>query len=170
MRAPRSLSSLVLLLTGCAGAPQSYPSLAKRPIESAPMAEAPAPVLPAAPDPALDAQVAKLNAQVAAGAAAFDKSWVAADRASRAASGAGVSSEAWVTAQQAISALESVRNDAVSALASLDTLYVERENALADGKERGDTQAIEAARTQALAVVDSQNDRLDALKGRLAQP
>jgi hypothetical protein len=63
-----------------------------------------------------------------------------------------------------------VRNDAVSALASLDTLYVERENALADGKERGDTQAIEAARTQALAVVDSQNDRLDALKGRLAQP
>ncbi|MET0371199.1 MAG: hypothetical protein ABW039_07460 [Sphingobium sp.] len=170
MRTPRLLSSLVLLLTGCAGPQQNYPSLAKRAAESAPIAAPAAPVAPAAPDPALDAQLAKLTAQVDAGTAAFDNAYARADRASRAASGAAVSSEAWVTAQLSVSALESARNDSVSALASLDTLYVERENAVADGRARGGTDAIDAVRVRALAAVDSQNDRIDALKGRLAQP
>ncbi|MDI1295029.1 MAG: hypothetical protein PSY12_03970, partial [bacterium] len=73
-------------------------------------------------------------------------------------------------AQVAISTLESARNDSVSALASLDTLYVERTNAIADGKERGGLDEADAARAAALAMVDSQNDRIDALKGRLVQP
>jgi hypothetical protein len=81
-----------------------------------------------------------------------------------------VSSERWVAAQLAISELEAARNDSVSALASLDTLYVERSNAVAEGKARGGAEQIDAARKAALAVVDSQNDRIDAIKGRLAQP
>lgn len=170
MRAPPFLSSLALLLTGCAGPMHNGPSLAKRPAESAPMAEPAAPPAPAAPDPALDAQVAKLTAQVATGTAAFDRAYAAADRATRSASGAAISSDAWVSAQLAISTLESARNDSVSALASLDTLYVERENAIADGTARGDTLAIAAARSRALEIVDAQNDRLDALKRRIAQP
>ena len=75
-----------------------------------------------------------------------------------------------MAAQTALSALESARNDSVSALASLDVLYVERSNAAAEGKVSGGIETIDAARTSALAIVDSQNDRLDALKGRLAQP
>jgi hypothetical protein len=69
-----------------------------------------------------------------------------------------------------ISALESARNDSVSALASLDTLYVQRSNAIADGKAPGGLEDIDAARSAALALVDQQNDRIDAMKGRLPQP
>ena len=166
----RLLPSIALFLSGCAGTLTGYPSLAKRPIENAPMGEAPVPAAPVEVDSALQAQVDRLAAQAQAGSAAFDKAWPAADRAVRAAAGSAVSSEAWVSAQQAMSALEAARNDSVSALASLDTLYVERSNALAEGKARGSTGQIDAARTAALAIVDSQNDRLDALKGRLAQP
>lgn len=170
MRASRLLSSLALLLSGCAGPMSNYPSLARRPIENAPIAEPAAPPPPAAPDPALDAQVATLTKQLDSGAAAFDAAYAKADRAVGAAGNAAVSSDAWVAAQLSISALEAARNDSVSALASLDTLYVDRENAVADGRARGGMEAIDAARTRALATVDSQNDRLDALKARLPQP
>jgi hypothetical protein len=166
----RLIASLVLFLTGCADAQQGYPSLARRAIESAPTAEAAPPSIPAAPDPALDAAVARLSAQADTGSKAFDKAYVTADRAARTASGAAVSSDSWVAAQQAITALESARNDSVSALASLDVLYVERSNAIADGKANGGTEEIDAARTAALAIVDGQNDRIDALKSRLPQP
>ncbi|MEJ7926157.1 hypothetical protein WG908_05215 [Sphingobium sp. AN641] len=168
----RLLPSLALLLSGCVGAQGGYPSLAKRPIEGAPMAQ-PAPVVapPVAADPALAQEVARYAAQAQAGQSAFDARLDAADRAARAAAGAGVSSEAWVVAQQAISALEQARNDSVSALASLDVLYVARANAEADGKAvAGGMDAIDTERAAALAMVDAQNDRIDALKARLAQP
>jgi len=165
----RLLPSIALFLSGCAGTLSGYPSLAKRSIENAPMGEAAAPA-PVEADPALQAAVDKLAAQAQAGSAAFDEAWPAADRATKAATGAAISSEAWVAAQQAVSALESARNDSVSALASLDVLYVERNNAIADGKARGGAEQIDAVRTSALATVDSQNDRIDALKGRLATP
>ena len=104
------------------------------------------------------------------GAAAFDTAYARAERAVSAAASAGVSSDAWVSAQVAISTLESARNDSVSALASLDTLYVQRSNEVADGKAAGGLQDIDAARSAALALVDQQNDRIDALKTRLPQP
>ena len=166
----RLLPSIALFLSGCAGTLTGYPSLAKRPIENAPMGEAATTPAPVKSDPALQAQIDKLSAQAQAGSAAFDKAWPAADRAARAASGSAVSSEAWVAAQSALSALESARNDSVSALASLDVLYVERSNAVAEGKASDGVDAIDAARASALAIVDGQNDRIDALKGRLAQP
>lgn len=166
----RLLPSIALFLTGCAGTLTGYPSLAKRSIENAPMGEAAAVPAPVEADPALQAQVDRLSAQAQGGSAAFDKAWPAADHAARAASGAAISSEAWVVAQQAISSLESARNDSVSALASLDVLYVERSNAIADGKAHGGTEQIDAARASVLATVDSQNDRIDALKGQLATP
>lgn len=172
MNPRRLLPSLALFLSGCASTFQGYPSLAKRPIESAPAGPAavtpgPAPVLA---DAALRKQIDGFAEQAQAGRAAFDKAYPAAESAARGASGAAVSSEAWVAAQLAISALETARNDSVSALASLDVLYVERSNAIADGKAQGGAEAIDAARSTALAIVDSQNDRIDALKARIAQP
>src|SRR5690606_24746880 len=130
----RLLTSIALFLSGCAGTQQGYPSLAKRAVEGAPMAEVAPPTAPAAADPALKAQIDKLSAQAQAGKAAFDQAYVAADRATQAARGSAVSSEGWVAAQVAISTLESTRNDSVSALASLDTLYVARSNAIAEGQ------------------------------------
>lgn len=166
----RLLPSLALILSGCAGSLSGYPSLAKRPVENAPMGEAAAAPAPVEADPAVQAEIDKLAAQAQAGGAAFDRAWPAADRAARAAAGSAVSSEAWVAAQQTLSSLESARNDSVSALASLDVLYVERSRAIADGKAQGGIEQIDAARAAVLATVDSQNDRIDALKGRLAQP
>lgn len=166
----RLLPSLMLILSGCAGGQQGYPSLAKRPIEDAEVAKPVAPTAAAPADPALVADIARLTAQADTGVAAFDKAWASADRSVRAASGAAVSSDAWVAAQVEISALESARNDSVSALASLDVLYVERSNAVADGKAQGGTAEIDAARAATLATVDAQNDRIDTLKGRLRQP
>lgn len=168
------LPSLALLLAGCTGAPAGpYPSLAKRPIESGlPTANAAAPSLPTASmsDPALDAEVAKLELQAQAGASAFDKGYPDAQRRAQAASKSAISSEAWVAAQVAISGLESARNNSVSALAGLDTLYSNRVNALADGKAAGGIETIDMVRRETLATVDSQNDKLDALKGLLPQP
>lgn len=166
----RLLPSLVLFLAGCAGAPSGYPSLAKRAAEGAPIAAPAPPPAPVTADAKLGAEIDRYTAQAQAGRAAFDKAYGEADKATRAAAGSAVSSDAWVGAQVAISALESARNDSVSALASLDTLFVERTNQVADGKERGGLSEIDAARAAALAIVDDQNDRIDALKGRLPQP
>ena len=168
---PRRLfAALALMLSGCASAPQNYPSLAKRPIESAPVADVAPPPAPQPADAALSAEIARHVEQADKGAAAFDTAYARAERAVSAAASAGVSSDAWGSAQVAISTLESARNDSVSALASLDTLYVQRSNEVADGKAAGGLQDIDAARSAALALVDQQNDRIDALKTRLPQP
>lgn len=170
MNPRRLLPSLALFLSGCASTFQGYPSLAKRAIEGAPVAEAAPQPSPVAPEPELVQNVDRLMAQAKAGGTAFDKAWPVADRATRSAASAAVSSDAWVAAQTALSALESARNDSVSALASLDVLYAERSNVVAEGKVSGGLDTIDAARASALAIVDGQNDRLDSLKGRLAQP
>ena len=166
----RLLAALALMLSGCASAPQNYPSLAKRPIESAPVADVAPPPAPQPADAALSAQIARYAEQADKGASAFDAAYAKADRLVGAARTAGVSSDAWVSAQVAISALDAARNDSVSALASLDTLYVQRSNDVADGQAAGGVQDIDAARSAALALVDQQNDRIDALKARLPQP
>lgn len=166
----RLIASLALILSGCAGAPSSYPSLAKRPIESAPMQEAVAPPAPQAADAALLAQIKGYTDQAGSGARAFDTAFAKADKAADAAKGSAISSDAWVSAQVAISALEAARNDSISALASLDTLYVQRTNDVADGKARGGVEEIDVARKATLAMVDDQNDRIDAMKSRLPQP
>lgn len=166
----RFIPTIALLLSGCAGAHESYPSLARRPIETAPIAEVIAPAPAVAADSKLDADIARLLAQADKGSAAFDAAYVRANKLTQTASSAAVSSDAWVAAQLAISNLESARNDSVSALASLDTLYVERMNAVAEGKAQGGVDGIDSARASVLASVDAQNDRVDALKGRLKQP
>jgi hypothetical protein len=165
------IPSLALLLAGCAGTATSggYPSLAKRPFESANPA-APSVAASAAPqDPALDAEVERLRAQVKAGADGFDRAYPKAEALAHAAASSAVSSEAWVAAQGAVSELEAARNDAVSALAALDTLYAARVDAIAAGTATGGAETIDTARGAALAVIDSQNDRLDALKAMLPQ-
>lgn len=170
MNPRRILTAIALFLSGCAGAPQSYPSLAKRAVESAPVAEVAPPPAPAPADASLTTQIARYTAQADKGAATFETAYAKADRAVTAARSAGVSSDAWVAAQVSISTLEAARNDSVSALASLDTLYVQTSNAVADGKAKGGIAEVDAARAAALAQVDRQNDRIDALKSRLPQP
>lgn len=177
----RFFTAFALFLSACTGMGQDgrgYPSLAKRPVESARVGgevpndvqdqgtEAPA----AAADPALIQKLAILSSQADMGKTAFDALYPAAADHVRAAVGAAVSSEAWVVAHVDLSALEQARYDSVYALASLDTLYAERAKALAEGKVQGGVTEILAARKIALATVDAQNDKVDELKAVLKEP
>lgn len=173
------IHSLALFLAGCAGiganAQDNYPSLAKRAIESRDfvaeeVAAASTPVATVPADPAVVEQAGKLEAQANAGRAAFDRTLTDAQGKVRAASGADISSEAWVVAQAAISALESDRNDSVVALAGLDTLYVQQLNIAVGNAEAGSVVAVDGPRRTALAIVDRQNDAIDALKATLRTP
>ncbi|MCF8706502.1 hypothetical protein [Rhizorhapis sp. SPR117] len=167
------IQMLALFLAGCAGSGSgSYPSLAKRPVESGNGASVSAPVSePVTVDPALTREVGGLMDKARSGAAAFDAHVQSAKQQVAAAKGSAVSSEAWVTAQVAISDLESERYDSVFALASLDTLYINRLNAVtANAAHSSNTEIVDQARGDALAIIDRQNDILDGLKARLVNP
>jgi hypothetical protein len=171
MKIRATIQMLALFLAGCASGNGNYPSLAKRPIETVRSGAVAVPVAPVvAEDPALAREISGLLDKARAGAAAFDAHVVSAQARVRAAAGSRISSEAWVDAQQAISLLESDRYDSIFALASLDTLYMKRSNAIASGEAQGGAEAIDAARSDVLAIVDRQNDLLDEMKGRLATP
>src|SRR3546814_4754065 len=80
--------------------------------------------------------------------AIFDANVSGAQQKAAEAAGSAVSSEVWVAAQLAISTLESDRYDSVSALASLDTLYIRRLNAVAGGEVQGGSNVIAKARSE----------------------
>jgi hypothetical protein len=178
MKLTRLLSSFALFLAGCAqmgNDGRGYPSLSRRPVE---MGGTVAQIVPATAQQAqlaedtsdLTATLAVLVERLRQGARAFDAAYARTAHHVGAAAGAAVSSESWVIANLGISALESARNESVSALASLDTLYIERMKSISEGKVAGAAEAIDAARREALGTVDDQNDRLDGLKSRLRQP
>ena len=172
MKLKSAIQMLALFLAGCAGGGNGdYPSLAKRPIESGGgVAANPPRVEAVADDPAVVKEVEGLVQRARAGAVAFDATVGGTQERVNAATGSAVSSESWVAAQLAISNLESRRYDSVFALASLDTLYVRRLNAIAEGEAQGSAELIDRARADALAIVDRQNDVLDGLRDRLANP
>ncbi|MCW2363661.1 MULTISPECIES: hypothetical protein [Sphingobium] len=151
--------------------PRAFPSLAKRPVESRDRTVPPAPAIkPAATDPALATQVDRFTREAGSADTAF-QSLLAGSRASVAAgAGAAPNSESWVTAQTAISALDSARYESVAALAALDTLFVERQDAEDAARVAADLAVIDPARVRVLAMVDAQNDALDALRRQLPQP
>jgi len=149
----------------------AYPSLAKRPVETRDRTvPPPAPIAPAPADEALVAQVDTLARQAAAADNAFQSQLVEGRSAVAAAGSAAPSSEAWVNAQQAISRLDSARYESVAALAGLDTLYVDRQDGADAARISADLAAIDPARARVLALVDAQNDALDALRRSLRQP
>lgn len=170
---------MAFLISACAGAGQDgrgYPSLARRPVETqgasagGEAAEVVAPALPVAIDAALRDRLAGLSRQAEQGAEKFDRTYARVAGAIRVSAAAAISSEQWVVAQQSLGRLEQARYDSVFALASLDTLYAERLRDVADGKVSGGVDEIGAVRERALAIVDSQNDRVDQLRAVLKQP
>jgi hypothetical protein len=169
-----------LLLSACTGAGQDgrgYPSLSKRPVET----DRNAPVMPADPDPATltDGQrpdpaflkkLADLGAEVSNGDTLFTLAYNEAAGRIRVATSAPVSSETWVAAHVLLSKLEQARYHSAMAMAGLDTLYADRLKAIAEGKAKGGVTEIEAERKVALAIVDAQNDKVDALRAVLKEP
>lgn len=166
----RQMSPLLMLtVAACASSSASdYPSLARRPVESAAPQTDAAPVTPPAADADLSTRIAGLVEQAKKGDAGFASAIAAADRRIAAASGAAAGSEPWIDAQQALSGIETARGDSISALATMDSLLVERLDAIAAGKAQGGETELRAAQSEIGAIVDRQNARLDALKGALS--
>ncbi len=159
------LPGLPLVLVACASPADKYPSLAIRDNErmsgviAAPATE---PYVPADPVPATLEQVDSLAAQARAAHEAFlaaapeTRSRVAAAR------GADVGSDAWSAAQVAMANLESRRNPALVALASLDRVYT-------DISSEGRAIApIEATHAEVAALVDEQDALIAGLLDSLA--
>ncbi len=151
---------------------RSYPSLAKRPVENSDRLQEPAPatVEPAMPDASLVQTVISLAEKADAADAAF-RNQIGLGRSSiTAAIGAAPMSEPWVEAQMVISAADAARYESIASLAVLDTLHVARQDSDDSGRVAADMAAINPARARVLAMVDTQNDALDALRKDLKAP
>lgn len=165
-------SSLTLLLSACSTG-DGYPSLARRPFETAvPVSSTPlAPQETLAPDADLPTRIESLRSQAQAGMAAFDAHYGQAAERVRAGAAAQVGSENWVVGEVAIARLEQERSPAMVALASLDSLYAERMKAVANGDAApSEVTAIEAARAPILTAVETQHARIETLKAMLRAP
>jgi hypothetical protein len=175
MKSRFALLSL-MMLAGCAADGQGgYPSLSKRPVEAQaenPVDEGAVPhVTPAEPaEPALLTRLEELTRQAKEAGATFEQLYAENAGRIRVASSAEVSSESWVAAHVLLGKMEHAQYGSATALASLDALYAARMRDMADGKARGGAAEIEAARWPVLALVDSQNDRMDALRAVLREP
>lgn len=171
----RAAALLTLLTMGAVDAQaqmRAYPSLAKRPVEATDrLAETAPPNIQAAPaDAALVQDVQSLQAKAVTADAAFQAELDKGRASVNAATGAAPVSEAWVVAQMVISAADAARYDSIAALASLDALHVRKMDNKDASRAAADVAAIEPARTRVLAIVDAQNDALDALRRSLASP
>ena len=168
----KRLAALAALLAlGAADAQTAthgYPSLAKRPIESREKTAQPAgPEAAPGPvsDPVAESQAARFAAEGATGVAEFDKNLNRVTAKVAAAAAASPGSEAWSQAQIEISGLDAARYESVVALANLDTLYVAKITSAGVVAP-----LVETTRTMLASAVDRQNDALDRLRARLAQP
>lgn len=179
MRSRSLVAFLALLLPACVSLGENardFPSLARRPAElqeaDGSVATPPAAATPAPADDSADLgeKLDALAKQAAHGQATFDALYGQVAGRIRGAAKAPVLSESWVTAQEDLSRLEQARYDSVYVLASLDTLYAQRMKAVSEGAAVGGIDAIEAERKRVLSAVDTQNDRVDALRGALRRP
>lgn len=144
-----------LVLVGCTSR-GSFPSLAKRPFETAQPPARPAPT--AVPsDAALLARIARFVGDARAGTAAFER---AADAARPLAAGAGApASESWIAAQTAISGLEPLTAPARDALAALDQERV----LLGSDANPADRAALEAAIGDVEGIAARQTAMIESL-------
>lgn len=162
---------LSVSLTGCAMQGGSFPSLAKRPFED---------VVVQADPPSKSEEVTSLSGAIKTQVDQEIKRSIAADQsfASKfpavqakvsAAAGAALSSEKWVDAQVALSALETERGPAVSALANLDALYRDQLDNEYSGSPVGSAAIIAAAIETVQNLVGRQQADVEKLRSTLRQ-
>jgi hypothetical protein len=155
---------LAALALGACTASSTGPSLAPRAVETRGLEEPVAPTVAAQPaDAALRGKIDAALADVRNGQTAFA---ALLPRAQAAADGAGAAgSESWLSAQQLVSALEGARGPSPAGLATIDELLTAR---LAAGDTAG-TAELEAARAEALPIVEAQDQALDRLQRKISR-
>ncbi|MFZ3482447.1 hypothetical protein [Sphingomonas sp. 3-13AW] len=163
MRRPFLLLVPVVLTSSCAQDRGDFPSLLPRPIEQRSDAEPDRPLPVAAPDPALDAQIAKLMQEVEAADAGFAKAANTAEQVARGARGSAEGSEPWLNAQMALAEVDVARTAIQGPAAELEQLAIDRAVA-----GQPPYPALTAARETVTARAAAQFDRLRAIEALLA--
>ncbi len=147
-----------------------FPSLAKRPYEvgAAIAAPVPDPLPPVSTLPApLREAVNQALSKSSQAHEKFLKNLGGVRSRVNAARGSSISSEAWVVAQMNLAALEMMRSPSVTALADVDSLYLERLNAEFEDEASGGAAVIGEKREQIQAQVSTQQSEIDAMKAKL---
>ena len=157
---------LALGLAGCAAETTGgYPSLAPRAAEKIGFEEPQvAPAAPAAPDAALDAQIAAATVTLTEKARAFDAAERTASSRAAAARGAPAGSDAWLNAETALGDLDVIRADAGDPLATLEQLAIDRAAALAPPYP-----ALDETLAAARARIEAMSARIAAIQAGLAR-
>lgn len=157
------LLAVSAVLAGCNETQSRYPSLLPRPIESMDTSEPVRPVPVATPDPALDAQIATINARLAEAEGNFTRIAQTAEARVAVASGTPAGSDPWLDAQTALAELDTTRAPIVFAAADLERLAIDR------GKEgKPPYPALDTALAAADALVERQATRTRTLTASLA--
>ena len=149
-----------IALLGACATPEGYPDLGLREAErvTGTLNVPDAPVF--TPSPATPATLAQLDELVQSAQSAHAEFMAAADEARgpvNAARGAAIGSEQWAVAQVAVADLESLRSQAMIALADIDRIY------LSAATEGGEIARIETARGEVAALVEDENRLVAAL-------
>ncbi len=153
-----------VLIAGCAGSGDKYPSLATRDAER--IAGEFRPTQPPAPPPQPVASAGEIENLVAAARSAHDRflsDQRGAEQLVRAASGLGIESDARAQAEVALAGLTTLRSETYRALGDLDRLEVEAATTFAPIDE------IEAAQTQVTSLVRIQTEVIGSLQREMAQ-
>ena len=154
----RMLPLLPLLAGGCAASEGSYPSLLPRPIEQRSDAEPVVVPAVAAPDPALDAQLAAKKAELATARSAFDAALDTSKPRIARGRGATAGSDPWLAAQVALGELDGHRAAITDLVQELEALVIARGAALEPPYP-----ALDALRTEAEAELAREREALAAL-------
>lgn len=165
----RLLPALLPILAAACSTAGTYPSLAQREVERVGGQANPVPgpaTVPAPPPPSADL-TGRLDALVAAARAADRRFQTDRGAAERAVAGAGgVASDSWSGASVALARLEASRSQTMTALADLDSLYVDARSA-APVEESPSALAIAAARSTVSDLVAAQDRVIAGLAARL---
>lgn len=163
-------NSLILIaflpLCACTLPKSEYPSLAIRDIERVNGTMQPAEPEPDPLPAPLPANFAEIQSLADTARAAHQR-FLAAEPAARsrvnAARGAGSGSEAWAVAQVSLAGLESIRSDAMIAMADIDRLYV------AAATEGSEIQELGDVRGEIVNLIAAEDATIRALLYRLAR-
>ena len=158
----RLVSLALVLVTGaCSQDRTSYPSLGSRPIEKLGFAEPEVKTVVAAPDPALDGEIAAISGKLDAIASGFAGTAAKAETLARAARGA-VGSDAWITAQTALAGLDDWRAQSSALVTDIEALATDRAAQL-----QPDYPALATIRAQAQAETDRQTATIGRIQASM---
>lgn len=163
-RSPLAMLAAVAVLSACV-AEDGFPSLAPRPGERDLSTEEPERQrVQVADDAALRGRIADLREEAAEGQRAFAAEFPAA--AAAVAAAAARETDSWVSAQQALSRLEAARTPISRTMAELDRLAIDRAG---EPTSDADFALIREAIADVARIAAGQQERMDALRGRLGR-